>query len=336
MTFDDLLARFAVRWARKGRAVTPAVKAALELDWFTGRVRPRFLGWVFAALALACGSVDNGDLFEPYEESDAGSELGTAEQGLSSRFSPTYTYGWEVAGFAQARLTPGPNPAILPGTTTIKFKIDAATEYPACNNALDRSWVYQVRRAMGDVEWHTKAQGYTWPFIVTETTGSDATVIFKAGACPGADTSNNMGAFICPAMAPGAVTVTESQFGTYKRYDGVLTVFIDQDDIWRRSRPGVFPLGVNCTAGNEAHHELTEHAAHLAALYPFGSGMYPVATPYDNGYPSWSTPVVEPYTSSGSSPFSAGGYPDGQLCRIGSWLGAINTNFIPRSGACND
>lgn len=42
----------------------------------------RLLG-LLAAFALACGSVDNGDLFEPYEEGDAGVELGQTAQALT-------------------------------------------------------------------------------------------------------------------------------------------------------------------------------------------------------------------------------------------------------------
>lgn len=293
---------------------------------------------LFFPLAIACGAPDE-DLFTG--PADAG-DLGVAEQAINSRSSGTYTYGWEQVGYTIAKHSPGPSSAIMPGSLSIRYKILTNTAYPACatpaGQVHQHSWIYQVRRSMGEIIPHAASEGYTVPFTVTEVFDNSANVEFRAGSCPGHEGDSLMSSFVCPAMAPGAVTLAESLAGTYKRYDGKLTVFIDQEDIWQRVRPGA-PLGTGCDSGYLVNlHQLAEHVGHLAALYPFGQGMYPedkyIPVPL---CPSWSSWLVQPNGPCGGGSYGTGGYPPGQLCRIASYNPtSLPNNYLLSPGFCPD
>lgn len=293
--------------------------------WSGARNAGAAVGTLLATLLLACGAPEG-----EYEE------IGSYSPALSTKFSPTFTFGFEQVTGIINRRSPGPISGVLPGRTTVKFKITGLDEEEGC---LSASWKDQVRRAMSEVETHTLAQGYGWPFSVSETTGNDASVIFQRGSCPGDQHVDTMGAFVCPLSYGPLVTVSESLNGTYKRHDGVMIVNVDFTDIWERTMPGAYPVGggSGCSFDPELH-ELTEHAGHIAALFPFGQGIYPSSKSYDNGFPAWSTPDVEPsYPGSPNNTYAAGGYPDGQLCRIGNWLGGpITGSFDAQSGSCAD
>lgn len=280
----------------------------------------------FAAL-FACGSVSDDGLFE--EAPDGG--LVQAAQALASKTSSTYTYGWSQADLTKSMYSPGPNPGILPGRTTIRYKIEG-TDYcdvPHVPALVSRvSWRYQAKRGLQTLQSFLVSGNHGNPFTIQEVT-TNPSVILRRGSCAGSYTSTTMGAFLCVSVDSSVVNVTESLFGSYKRHDGVLTITFDMNDMWRRAAPGV-PFS-SCTDTPELH-ELVEHAGGASALFPHGGGLYPSnVVGMAGSIPAWSNSLVEP-TPGGANPYQVGGYTQGELCRIGSWVNTSPSSYSPLTG----
>lgn len=267
-------------------------------------------------IAFGCGApLDDADLDE-------------VSQPLTSKTSALYAAGWQQSDMTQCMLAPGPNPCILPGRNTIRIKFIGAdpcySQQPTFTD--DQSWHFQADRALRDsIPGLLSAGGWGNPFTVV-LDDVNPSVTISGGTCPGSVNSNSMSSFVCvTSVGAPLVTVSEPLFGTYKRHDGVLAINIDIAKIRARVEA---PITCNT---NGDFHELLEHAAHIAALLPYGSGMYPVGL-VPSGFPVWSSPVV--LSGDSSSPYEAGGYPAGQLCRIGSYRTSMPTGQYIPSGTC--
>ena len=81
----------------------------------------KFLFSPLVCLAFACGSTDNGDLFDG-EASDGGDQFGSVEQAMSAPTSPTYQYGTRTSTTQQRcdRSAAG-QVCNIPNTKSMKF-----------------------------------------------------------------------------------------------------------------------------------------------------------------------------------------------------------------------
>lgn len=284
---------------------------------------------IYVALALLTiiGLAASFGCAGTYED---GEETGTAKQGLGSKFSPGFTYGVAQADLTNCTISPGGNPCVLPGRTTIRYKFDGADE--CLSLSADESWQYQIQRGLEDI--HANSGGFGMPFSLVADSVNPS-VIFKRGSCPLSPLGTSMGAFVCVKSWPSTVPVTASLFGTYVRNDNPLTVTIDVDDI--RVTPTI--PGTCSSGGTRELHDLLEHMGHIAGAIPYGQGMYPSHKgSCPTCLPYWLTPEIAPNTASTfQRRFDTEVYPPGALCRIGSWSsGPITSDFVKKAGSCVD
>lgn len=262
---------------------------------------------LIALLLAACGDPGAGDL---HNDAADGGELGSAQQAITAKKSSRYSIGYGDQNLKLCKNSGGPSLCIVPGNTTIRYKLDGVD---ACSNQFHSSWKYQVGRALTQSIPAGLNDGWGNPYTVVED-NNNPNVIFRPGGCAGSILSNDMSSFVCFGGASNPLTqLTESLPQWYYRHTGVLTVNIDVEKI--RLRVG------NCGSQYaDDHHQLTEHAAHIAALLPYGGGMYDVHSCNGSScWPSWDTLLVQPFAAGvGFSTYSTGGYTVGQLCRIGS------------------
>lgn len=285
-------------------------------------------------LSVGCAG-DAGTLFQD-------DDIGSGEQEISGKGSQTYTYGYRGSFSSSANLrlckqsqAEGVE-CIIPGRSTIRWTMQGLDE---CSPVTQPhvSWTYQIRRGMtGSVPGSLSGAGYGNSFTVIEDANAPS-VIFKRGACPGSTTDTKMGSFVCvESYGTPITTLSESLPGSYKRVDGTLQVRIDVDRIRARVAGGQ----TSCSSQSdywEDLHELIEHAAHIAVLLPFGGGMYPVASFNGaNNFPSWDSPIVQPNAQNEISAYSAGGYTDGILCRIGNFVLSQPYGTLSLSSGCSD
>lgn len=291
------------------------------------------------SLALGCG----GNYGSSYSDSDSDAGIGQSEQPLSSKASGTYTYGYDLTTMKLSKWkSPGPVIGMLPGRTTIRYKLDGAD---ACSPTGGLSWKGEIKRGFSDLSNWMSAAGYSYPFFVVEDNVNPSVIFTRTEMGGSASTATDMSQFMSVSAVDKLVKVTETLNGDYYRHDGVLIVNIDVKKIWARG--GGASLD---TCGAAGHgfidvHSLLEHAGHIAALFPHGQGMYngiqpvgpgPIEVPTEN-FPSWSSSTVAINFSAGD-PYDAAGYPQGQLCRIGSWVSgpAGGTTYTPAAATCND
>lgn len=274
---------------------------------------------LLALLLAACGDPGAGDSFNNDDV-----ELGSVGQPVTAKKSPTFSIGYGE-NLKLCQNSGGPDLCIVPGHAMIRYKIEGSQQCTSIHN----QWKYQVERALtssipaGLINYNA---GNSFGVMKDE---QNPNVIFKNGACAGSINSSSMGSFVCFGGASNPLSsLTESLPQWYYRHTGVLTIYIDEAKI--RLRAG------SCSQYSENHHELTEHAAHIAALMPYGGAMYPYAT--CNGaacFPSWDTPVVQP-SMPGYSTYSAGGYSAGLMCRIGSLVQDQATGILTLNSGCQD
>lgn len=269
--------------------------------------------------AFGCGDAQEQG-FDDGQEDDQVLELGEASEALGSKFSPGYTYGIDQASLTNCTISPGGNPCILPGRTTIRYRFDGTDECPS-----GTSWKYQTERGL--LEMHSNQFGM--PFTVVADSVNPS-VIFKRGSCPGTSQASQMSAFICVNWG-SLVPVTENQFGTYVRVDNPITVTLDVDDMRQRASGGS-----PCAEQNGSDlHQLLEHAGHIAGAIPYGQAMYPTHKSAEGSTtPAFLTPEVASNTNGGSV-YDTQTISTGVLCRVASWSnGPITGSFVPLAGSC--
>ena len=91
-------------------------------------------------LAFACGSTDNGDLFED-EASDGGDQFGSVEQAMSAPTSPTYQYGTRTSTTQQRcdRSAAGQVCSSVTGLTEGAGVVGSYQKHSGCDIYIDRT-----------------------------------------------------------------------------------------------------------------------------------------------------------------------------------------------------
>lgn len=309
-------------------------------------------------LILAVGCAGNGDLFHDPPATDAGTEIGSVEQGMSTKFSATYTHGVAMngpmgkcqVGFAA---TGG---CALPGYGTVRFKVTGTDPYGPDSGAYNpqTSWQFQARRMLGagflgikDTVLH---YGYGWPFgSAVEENTAQTWVEFTSGTCPDvgpAPQNNNIASYVCAVWNLGnSAVVTETQAGTYRRFTGSVQFKVDVPKIETYIDQVIAAQGSGCSspcsatqrasARREDLHEVIEHTMGAVVPMLYGSGIYPVTMRADGNYQTWSSPSVWDGGATGVR-FNASTYTEGESCRIGNWVNTAVGEFTQATGSCSN
>ncbi len=284
---------------------------------------------LLALSLLACGA-ENGDLFP--DSPDGGPETGSLEEGISTKFSSSFTYGVSSVGSSLGKGTAAVgcgsgNFCYLPGYGTIHFKVTGTDPNEGNNSS---SWKYQARRMMTELKLDTvNLWGYGWPFgAAIEDNNASTWVEITNGDCPTDISTNLITSVACIIWTPGSSpTVTESLPGAYKRFTGTAKVIFDNDALLNAwidwGGPG---------RNGQDFHELVEHAAGAVIPALYGSGIYGSDKFYTTGQPTWSSPFIY----SNQWLFTHSGYSQGEACRVGNLNTTSPSTFAAASGTCID
>jgi hypothetical protein len=257
--------------------------------------------WILMALALACGAPADDD------------ELGQAEQGMSSKFSTTFTYGVSSNDRMKGTTANGCGSAFfcrMPRQTALKYKCFGT------QGSFPNNWCDETETAFIHLKSDIDADGLSHPWSFSKVTGGQHVTVLE-GTCSGnALTSTSIRTFVCTTW--GAHTVlTESLPGNYAGWDSEMQILVDITKISAR------------TASATDRHNILQHGLHAAALEATGSGLRPVT-----GSPSsdWDNDSVQ--RAGGSYQFST--FKSGDICRIRSFSSAVPASFSQASGSCPD
>lgn len=295
----------------------------------------QFINATLVGLLLACGG-DPGDLF-PEPPADGGAEIGTAEQGMSTRFSPVYTHGVTTGATrvkCSVSLGGGAGQScMLPSRGIVRYRLVGIDPNEDGGSLIDeaRSWKALTRRALQlDVKGAALNNGYPWPFgsAIEEDTANTWVEVTRA-PCPGDYWSNNVWDFGCLEWVGAAPTVSESLVGTYKRFQGLLRIKLDVDKIVERVRYQ------NMGAGHEAwdYHEALEHVINGIMPAVYGSGIYASDRYLPNStIKTWSSRFMW----DNEDGYDVNGYTAGEGCRMGYWNSMGTGDFSAAAGSCPD
>lgn len=291
------------------------------------------IGFVMALFAC---SGEPHDLFEDVP-SDASAELGTAEQGMSTKFSSLYTHGLAAnSAGKKAMLALGcgsGQTCLLPGKGLVRYKI---TGTDPREGELAYSWKKQAKRALTE-SFPISVQalwGYSWPFgTPVEEDTSNTWVEITNGDCPTDPSTNSIAALACIEWTLGnSPIVSETFAGAYRRFSGTgkMKIIFDNEAIaWVFANR---PIGGN---QNDDFHEIIEHASHAVMPAVYGSGVY--LADQNNGtnvWDSWSSPSIDGSHRVSGARFEHQSYTQGEACRVGNWIGTAVSEFTQASGNC--
>ena len=285
---------------------------------------------ILFALTAACAG-ENPDFFD--DSPDAGSELGTVVQGMSTKFSPLYTHGMSAASTAKKAMVSlgcgGGQTCLLPGKGLVRFKVTGTD--PREGQCI-YSWKCQARRALND-SFPISVQalwGYGWPFgIPVEEDTANTWVEITNGNCPTSTSTNNIVALACIEWTLGnSPLVTESLTGSYRRFSGTgkMKIIFDNEAITQVYQDR--PVG---GSPNDDLHEIIEHATHAIIPSVYGSGIY--LNDQNNGSNAWDT-WSSPSIFKSTYRFEHQSYSQSEACSAGNWSSTAVSEFTQASGSC--
>lgn len=288
------------------------------------------LGVALVGLMQGCG----GDM----SEGDAAHEqLGEAEQGLSAKFSPTFTMGVGSGNLRGAcTVAAGPGPALkcrLPITKAIKYKFIGADPFlcpqPGCSNP--KSWIEEMHIVKQDLGALGLPGGWTFAEVSGPTI---STVAITHGTCSGdAATSNNIQTFVCSTWTGVDTAVTESFPGSYFRWSDNMLITVDTAKITTRAATAI--PGCNVSSQQERdinYHQILEHGMYAAVFQAMGGGTNDLE---HGSTPKWNVSFMQA-TDTGQGCYDMHQLAAGDLCRVNSYNNGSTGSFTQASGSCAD
>jgi hypothetical protein len=296
----------------------------------------KHLIWLGLALGLGCA----GGEFTTDDEPS--SDEGIDQQPLSTKFSATRTFG---VGGGPLRpsctvangggLKPGGllyENCYLPGTKSITYRVSGTDPFECpgagCSTPWNKSWKGELATAIWrtDLAIDAAVPGNGW--AATQVALAPSTVLVTTGTCSGdADTSTNIGTFVCTSF-PAGTSVTESLAGgPYKRWDTGAQITVDLAKIDRRAM-----LDIPCSgSGQASYHQLLEHGMTAAWWQIMGGG-----TRKDSGKWNDSNVDIPQNVGQGNGCLNSDNLSAGDVCRVANYSSSSPTTFSQASGSCAD
>lgn len=159
-------------------------------------------------LALACGGVDNGELFDDAELGDGGDELGQVEQAYGAKESATTQFGTQAAGMRCNKTSTGQVCSFLRAKPTVRVCVDHTLDEipvgaPNPLTSLESAW---AGAAAARVDAATSS--YSFDYMYSDagfgcaTTGASGNhIVIRNAALAGPSSSNNVNDFAKPVFS---------------------------------------------------------------------------------------------------------------------------------------